>query len=222
MGKPLSNDLRSRLVTAVAGGRSRRAAAERCGVSAASAVRWVQAVNTTGTVDAKPQGGDTRSHHVEAFRDVILGAIEAQKDINLVELAELLRADHGASFAASTVWRFLDRHSMTFKKRRTQPSRRDPTSPCGAGRGSPHSLTSTRTAWCSSTKPVRRPRWPGCGAVPCAACGAVPPCRMDIGRHDVHRCLRVDGMTAPMVLDGPMNRAAKIGQPLSRRASWVK
>lgn len=116
MGKPLSNDLRSRLVTAVAGGLSRRAAAERFGVSVASAVRWMQAANTTGSVEAKPQGGDTRSHHVEAFRDVILGAVAAQKDISLVELAELLRVEHGATFAPSTVWRFLDRHEMTFKK----------------------------------------------------------------------------------------------------------
>lgn len=116
MGKPLSNDLRSRLVTAVAGGLSRRAAAERFGVSVASAVRWMQAANTTGSVEAKPQGGDTRSHHVEAFRDVILGAVAAQKDISLVELAELLRVEHGATFAPSTVWRFLDRHAMTFKK----------------------------------------------------------------------------------------------------------
>ena len=116
MGKPLSNDLRSRLVAAVAGGLSRRAAAERFGVSVASAVRWMQAVTTTGSVEAKPQGGDTRSHHIEAFRDVILGAVEAQKDISLVELAELLRVEHGATFAASTVWRFLDRHAMTFKK----------------------------------------------------------------------------------------------------------
>jgi transposase len=50
MGKPLSNDLRSRLVAAVAGGLSRRAAAERFGVSVASAVRWMQAVTTTGSV----------------------------------------------------------------------------------------------------------------------------------------------------------------------------
>jgi transposase len=57
MGKPLSIDLRSRLIAAVAGGMSRRSAAERFGVSAASAVRWVQAVNATGTVQAKPQGG---------------------------------------------------------------------------------------------------------------------------------------------------------------------
>ena len=63
MGKPLSTDLRSRLITAVAGGMSRRAAAERFGVAAASAVRWVHAHNATGAVRAKPQGGDKRCHH---------------------------------------------------------------------------------------------------------------------------------------------------------------
>ena len=120
MGKPLSTDLRTRLVTAVAGGLSRRAAAERFGVSPASAVRWVQAVNTTGSVQAKPQGGDTRSCRIEAFREVILGAVQVQKDISLVELAEMLRTRHGASFATSTVWRFLNRHGMTFKKNRAR------------------------------------------------------------------------------------------------------
>jgi transposase len=79
-------------------------------------VRWVQAVSTAGTVEAKPQGGDTRSHRIEAFSSVILRAVAAQKDISLVELAELLRTEHGASFGASTVWRCLDRHGMTFKK----------------------------------------------------------------------------------------------------------
>ena len=104
-------------MTAVAGGLSRRAAAKRFDVSAASAMRWVQAVNTTGLVEAKPLGGDTWSRRIEAFREVILGAVQARKDISLVELAELLRADHGASFAASTVWRFLERHGMTFRKK---------------------------------------------------------------------------------------------------------
>lgn len=64
MGKPLSTDLRSRLVAAVSAGMSRRRAAERFGVSTASAVRWVAAVNTTGTIAAKPQGGDTRSRRI--------------------------------------------------------------------------------------------------------------------------------------------------------------
>jgi len=116
MGKPLSIDFRSRLIAAVACGLSRRSAAERFGVSAATAVRWVHAVNTTGTVQAKPQGGDTRSHHIEAFSGVILAAVAAQKDISLVELADMLRTQHGASFGASTIWRCLDRHGMTFKK----------------------------------------------------------------------------------------------------------
>jgi transposase len=116
MGRPLSVDLRSRLVSAVAEGLSCRAAAKRFDVSAASAVRWVAASNCTGKIDPKPQGGDTRSRYMEAFGSVILAAIEAQKDISLLELADLLLTRHGASFAASTVWRFLDRHAMTFKK----------------------------------------------------------------------------------------------------------
>jgi transposase len=105
MGKPLSIDLRSRLVAAVASGASRRAAAKRFGISAASAVRWVQAVSTAGTVEAKPQGGDTRSHRIEASSSVILAAVAAQKDINLVDLADLLRTEHGASFGGPSGFR---------------------------------------------------------------------------------------------------------------------
>jgi transposase len=117
MGKPLSVDLRSRVVTALSEeSMSCRGAAQRFGVSAATVVRWVEAVNTTGTVEAKPQGGDTRSRRIEAFSGVILAAVAAQKDISLVELAEMRRVEHGMSFAASTVWRCLDRHGMTFKK----------------------------------------------------------------------------------------------------------
>jgi transposase len=51
---------------------------------------------------------------------VILGAIEAEVDITLVELAGLLERRHGVSFAPSTIWRFLDRHALTFKKNRAR------------------------------------------------------------------------------------------------------
>ena len=141
---------------------SRSRAAERFGVSAASAVRWAAAVKTTGSAEAKPQGGDTRSHRVEPFSAVILAAVAAQKDISRVKLAELLRTEHGASFGASTVWRCLDRHDMTFKKQRTQLSRSGPTSQPGAGLGSQPSLTSIHGAWSSSTKLALPPRWPDC------------------------------------------------------------
>ena len=41
MTKPLSTDLRRRLVSAVEDGQSRRAAARRFGVAASTAIKWV-------------------------------------------------------------------------------------------------------------------------------------------------------------------------------------
>ena len=120
MAKPLSEDLRLRLIRAVEGGMSRRAAAERFGVSAASAVRFVSEWRQSGATSAKPQGGDQRSHRIEAYREMILSAIKAKPDMTLVEIAEMLEAETGASFAPSSVWRFLDRHAITFKKNRAR------------------------------------------------------------------------------------------------------
>ena len=74
-----------------------RGAAERFGVSAASAVRWVATVNSTGSVETKPQGGDTRMHRIEALSGVIQAAVAPPKGISLVELVDLSRTEHGAS-----------------------------------------------------------------------------------------------------------------------------
>jgi transposase len=120
MAKPLSEDLRWRLVAAVEGGLSRRAAAERFGVAPASAVRWVRQWRATGALGAKRQGGDKRSARIEAYREIILAAIEERVDITLVELAQMLREQHDAIFAPSTIWRFLDRYAMTVKKNSTR------------------------------------------------------------------------------------------------------
>ena len=131
MTRALSQDLRSRVIAAVDGGISCNAAAERFGIAVSSAIRWVRAWRVEGRVTALPQGGDLRSHHIEAYRDVVLAAIEAKVDITLVELSDLLRHEHRAWFAPSTVWRFLDRHDLTFKKNSTRqragaPRRRRP------------------------------------------------------------------------------------------------
>lgn len=120
MAKPLSDDLRSRVIASVDGGMSCRAAAERFGVSISSAIRWVRAWRTEGRTAALPMGGDLRSQRIEAYGAAILAAVEAEVDVTLVELAGLLRREHGASFAPSTVWRFLDRHGMTVKKNRAR------------------------------------------------------------------------------------------------------
>ena len=116
MARALSEDLRSRVIAAVAGGMSRRAAAERFGIGIATAIRWLRCWRDEARSCAMPMGGDTRSCRVEAYCEAILGAIEVQKDITLDELVELLRREHGISFARSTIWRFLRRHEITFKK----------------------------------------------------------------------------------------------------------
>ncbi len=120
MTKPLSNDLRERLVSAVDGGLSRRAAARRFGVAASTAIKWVDRWRRTGDVGPSRQGGDQRSHRIEAHAGEILALIDKAPDITLGEIAARLEAEHGLVVAQSTVWRLLDRHGMTFKKNRAR------------------------------------------------------------------------------------------------------
>ena len=108
MAMTLSEDLRVRVIAAVAGGLSRHGAAERFGIGVATAVRWLRAWREAGTTAAKPRGGDRHSGRIEAFGAVILAAVDRQVDITLVEFAELLEREHGERFAPSTIWRFLD------------------------------------------------------------------------------------------------------------------
>ena len=140
MARTLSEDLRGRVIAAVEAGSTRRVTAERFGIGVTTAIRWVKAFHTTGTRSAQPKGGDLRSHRIEAFREVVLGAIETQKDITLAELAALLDRDHGASFAISSVHRLLARHRITLKKSRTRSRAGQ------AGRGSQAAGLVRRTA----------------------------------------------------------------------------
>jgi transposase len=116
MSKPLSNDLRERLVEAVSRGATCRAAGERFGVAPSTAVKWVRRWRDTGSAAPHRQGGDRRSARIEAYRLEILGLIAETVDISLVEIANHLERQHGERFAPSTIWRFLDRHAQTFKK----------------------------------------------------------------------------------------------------------
>ena len=82
----------------------------------------------SGSMGAKPRGGDLGSRCIEAYRAIVLAAIVAQVDITLTELADMLRHEHGASFARSAVWRLLDRQGITMKqnsaRRRSGSARR--------------------------------------------------------------------------------------------------
>jgi transposase len=120
MTRPLSMDIRDRLVRAVDGGMTRRSAAKRFGVAASTAIKWVEQWQRTGAVAPRPRGGDHRSQRLEAHAEEILGLIEQTPDITLGEIAAHLDEAHGLKAAPSSVWRLLDRHGMTFKKNRAR------------------------------------------------------------------------------------------------------
>ncbi len=120
MTRPLSMDLRERLVSAVAGGMSRRDAAVRFGVAASTAIKLADQWRRTGDVRPRPQGGDKRSYRIEAHAETILALVETTPDITLSEIAAHLDEMHGLRVAPSTVWRLLDRRGMTFKKNRAR------------------------------------------------------------------------------------------------------
>ena len=86
MPKPLSIDLRSRVLSAVDAGLSCRQSAERFGVSASSAIRWAALRRTAGDARPKPQGGDRLSHKTEAHADLIHAALDEVPDITQVKV----------------------------------------------------------------------------------------------------------------------------------------
>jgi transposase len=123
MPKPLSFDLRSRVLAAVDAGLSCRQAAERFGVSASSAIRWAGLRRSGGDARPKPQGGDRLSHRTEAHASLIQAELDDVPDITLPELKVRL-AGQGAHVSVAALWRFCRRHNITRKKRRrTRPSR---------------------------------------------------------------------------------------------------
>ena len=117
MGKPYSLDLRERVVAAIEAGLSTGEAAKRFCIGKATAGAWARRKRTTGTVKPERQGPPTGSK-LDAHEDFILGLIEEEKDIALAEIAEHLQSEYGVRVVPATIWTFLDKRGLTFKKRR--------------------------------------------------------------------------------------------------------
>jgi transposase len=120
MGKPLDTDLRRRVVAAIEDGMSTGAAAERFAVSKAAAGAWARLKRATGDVLPKPQGSGFGSV-LDPYTDFIDRLIAADKDITLAEIAEQLGETHGLHVVPSTIWYFLDRRGITYKKCMVRP-----------------------------------------------------------------------------------------------------
>ena len=182
MTRPLSDDLRRRVVTAVDDGMSRRGAARRFGIAPSTAIKWVRAWRLTGSYRPRPQGGDNRSHRIEARAETVLTLVEETPDVTLAEIAVHLENEHGLRVSQSTVWRFFHRRGITFKKTRTPTSSNVPMCCDAGGPGSRPSPISTLTSSSSSMRPAPPPRWRDAQAGLCADIGAGRRSPMGTGR----------------------------------------
>lgn len=120
MPRPLSNDLRARLVQAVESGLSRRSVAKRFDVSASAVIKLLDQWNRTGSFEPLPLGGDRKTQKIEQHAPEILGLIEQTPDITLAEIAAHLQETHQVKVSESMVWRLIDRHGWSFKKNRSR------------------------------------------------------------------------------------------------------
>ena len=77
MAKGYSKDLRVRAVSMVETGESAREAGRVLDVSASTAIRWIERWTTTGSVEAKPGTGHTRSP-LEKHRQWLLDLVAAE------------------------------------------------------------------------------------------------------------------------------------------------
>ena len=182
MTRPLSDDLRRRVVTAVDDGMSRRGAAKRFGIAPSTAIKWVRARRLTGSYRPRAQGGDRRSQRIEARAEVVLALVEATPDMTLAEIAAHLESEHGVRVSQSTVWRFFHRRGITFKKTAHASEQHVLTCCAAGGPGSKPSPLSTLTGSSSSMRPGLPPRWRDAAAGLCAAIAAGRRCPMGTGR----------------------------------------
>jgi len=121
MGKPYSMDLRARVVAAIEGGMSTRAAAARFSIGIATAGAWARLKRATGAVRPAKQG-KPKGSVLDAHADFILGALREAPDTTLDEMVERLREERAVAVVRTAVWKFLDRRGQTHKKRPLTPA----------------------------------------------------------------------------------------------------
>ena len=102
----------------------------------------------------RPQAGRDQACKLDPHRAYLLALIDETPDLTISELLERLAGERSVTVSRSTLWEYLARCRLTFKKRpRTRASRPAPTSPNGAKTGSKDNSISTPNGLSSSTRP---------------------------------------------------------------------
>ncbi len=115
MPSSLSLDLRGRIASAVLDGSTVRAVAARFSVSPATAVRLGQKARAGQNLAARPRGGSPGRLVTGTVADWIRARLAEKPDLTVRALAAELGA-RGTAMTHDTVWRFVRREGLTFKK----------------------------------------------------------------------------------------------------------
>ena len=114
MARAYSLDFRERVVAQVARGMTHQAVADLNGIVSSTVTKWCGRERQSGTPAAKPMGGH-RPLKLADERDWLLARLAEKPDLTLHALLDEL-SDRGVVVVCDTLWRFLRREEITFKK----------------------------------------------------------------------------------------------------------
>ncbi|MDX8442405.1 MULTISPECIES: IS630 family transposase [Mesorhizobium] len=202
----LSMDLRERVVAAVkTEGMSRRAAAKRFGVSYSAAIEWVKLDEETGSVAPRKVGGSKPKKLSGAWRDWLIERCRKQAFTLRGLVAEL--AERGLEVDYRSVWEFVHAEGLSYKKKtlvaaeqdRPDVARRRAQWLAYQNRIDPARLVFIDETWTKTNMaPLRG--W--------APVGQRIKAKVPHGHWKTMTflaALRHDGITAPWLIDGPIN-----------------
>src|SRR5215203_556929 len=194
MARPYSVDLRERVVTRVRAGEPVRRVAGTFGVSVSSVVKWSQRFRSTGTVAPGRMGGHRKPKIQGEHRDWLVERIERGGFTLRGLVAEL--AERGLKVDYRTMWGFVRREGLSFKKNR---ARRRARWKAAQGRLDPRRLVFIDETWAKTNMaPLRG--W--------SKRGHRLKAKVPHGRWRTLTflaALRHDRIDAPCVFDGPIN-----------------
>src|SRR5258708_61585 len=133
-----SNDLRVRVIQVVEGGAAARAAARQFVIGDSTAIRWTKRWRESGSFEAKSNKGQSRSP-LKKHEEWLLGLVRQEPDLTLEEIQRRLLDERQQKAGIGSVWRFFDRHGISFKKKHSggrAKSASPPPGPEGLGRQS--------------------------------------------------------------------------------------
>lgn len=116
MGKSLSSDLRSRILTAVGSGRSCRSVAAQFAVAPSTVIRLVRHFERTGEEKPVKQGRPFGFGKLAPHMEAIISRVEQQPDITLPELAAVLKEERDVCVHPGHLSKVLCKAGFSYKK----------------------------------------------------------------------------------------------------------